>query len=73
MSNLAFFKDMCQQIQLDAMREGMRRAARIASAKDRPISQYTLSEKRARRDEQLYTSQAILTAAEQLTEKDLEV
>jgi len=47
-----------KQIQLDAMREGMRRAAEIAEARHLDGDMH---------------SEAILSAAEQLTEKDLSV
>lgn len=48
--------DTVNQIQLDAMREGMRRAAEIAEARHLDGDMH---------------SEAILSAAEQLTEKDL--
>ncbi len=53
--------DLVKQIQLDAMREGMRRASEICLPKTK--REYLLSESACK--------QRILSAAEQLTEKDL--
>jgi len=55
-----------EEIQLDAMKEGMRRAAEIARWKH-PISS-SAAHYEAKR-----TTESILTTAEQLTIKDLEV
>ena len=54
-------ENMVKQIQLDAMKEGMRRAAKIVGTElymDEPRTPYQIHK-------------AILTAAEQLTDKDL--
>ena len=56
--NIEVFNSMVREIRLDAVKEGMKRAARIADE-----AQY----KTEPRDCMI----AILTAAEQLTEKDL--
>lgn len=53
--------DLVKQIQLDAMREGMRMASEICLPKTK--REYLLSESACK--------QRILSAAEQLTEKDL--
>ena len=59
-----------QQIQLDAMKEGMRRAAQIAEDNTFALGKKTEWEQAY--DKGCLDSQAaILTAAEQLTEKDL--
>jgi len=63
---MAEFAMFLQQIQLDAMKEGMRRAAEIARWKH-PISS-SAAHYEAKR-----TTESILTTAEQLTIKDLEV
>lgn len=64
-----------KRIQLDAMKEGMRRAAEIAAratsgANAKPDTEYerTLSLMNRRTE---YITSTILNAAEQLTEKDL--
>lgn len=62
------FGEIVKRIQLDAMKEGMRRAAEIGMNKSpmpRPPDDMTTLEKRTT------IVNAILTAAEQLTEKDL--
>lgn len=57
------FERFCKQIQLDAMKEGMRRAAEIAYKKHQEAILDCLCGSNAEEN--------ILTAAEQLTEKDL--
>ena len=52
-------------VQLDAMKEGMRRAAKICN------DQWKQMEVPAERLQIYYAEKGILTAAEQLTEKDL--
>lgn len=61
-SEEAFFDFMCKQIQLDAMKEGMRRAAKNVANRNGPEDCQTCL---------AVAKEAILTAAEQLTEKDL--
>lgn len=63
-------KTIVQQIQLDAMKEGMRRAAELADNWKRT---YTLGDccDNAQHDACCGVRDAILSAAEQLTEKDL--
>jgi microcompartment protein CcmL/EutN len=56
------FANHIRQVQLDAMKEGVRRAAKVIT----PDGNYN----RIKRQEE--GVQAILTAAEQLTEKDLQ-
>lgn len=62
-------EDEIKQIQLDAMKEGMRRAAEIVMPPMREEHEY----EQCKEYDQMCKSigQAILTAAEQLTEKDL--
>lgn len=57
-------KAIISQIKLDALREGMRRAAEIA---DKTASENCMKVA----DESPWPHEAILSAAEQLTEKDL--
>ena len=67
-SQVEFFTDMCQQIQLDAMKEGARRAADCA------ISEALMNTHDAEGRcicRNCSARRAILTAAEQWTNKDL--
>jgi hypothetical protein len=56
-----------QEIQLEALKEGMRRAAKIASNECPVFTIHPLSQMNQRE----HTTEAILSAAEQITEKDL--
>lgn len=60
-------KNEIQQIQLDAMKEGMRRAATVVEENNQPV--FNLP---TRLHTRKALGQAILTAAEQLIEKDLQ-
>jgi len=60
-----------QQIQLDAMKEGMRRAAVVAEGETYATGGIRNDEEASYEKGCLAAQKAILTTAEQLTEKDL--
>ena len=63
---------LVQQIQLDAMKEGMRRAAnKVSNVNERPSYPEDVNYRSGMKWMRGECEQAILTAAEQLTEKDL--